>query len=82
MPPITWSNLHKNINWVSAIVLTTVPILSFYGALTTRLSWQTALWSIAYYFFTGLGITAGYHRLWAHRSYSAGKPVRFACLPS
>lgn len=77
LPPITWSNLHKNINWVSAIVLTTVPILSFYGALTTRLSWQTALWSIVYYFFTGLGITAGYHRLWAHRSYSAGKPLQF-----
>ena len=26
---------------------------------------------IIYYFFTGLGITAGYHRLWSHVSYKA-----------
>jgi stearoyl-CoA desaturase (delta-9 desaturase) len=25
------------------------------------------------YFFTGLGITAGYHRLWSHKSYTANK---------
>ncbi|KAI4164241.1 MAG: hypothetical protein LQ342_002206 [Letrouitia transgressa] len=28
------------------------------------------------YFLTGLGITAGYHRLWAHTSYSATLPLR------
>jgi len=26
---------------------------------------------------TGLGITAGYHRLWAHRSYNASKPLQY-----
>ena len=28
----------------------------------------------------GLGITAGYHRLWAHRSYEASKPVQLGLL--
>ncbi|KAF9032867.1 hypothetical protein BDZ89DRAFT_1063222, partial [Hymenopellis radicata] len=46
-------------------------IIGFIGALTTSLRWQTAVWSFIYYLITGLGITAGYHRLWAHRSYNA-----------
>ncbi len=29
---------------------------------------------------TGLGITAGYHRLWAHRSFRASLLVRLALL--
>lgn len=34
--------------------------------------------SVIYYFITGLGITAGYHRLWAHRAYNASVPLQFA----
>ena len=33
--------------------------------------------SIAPYLILGLGITAGYHRLWAHRSYNASKPLQY-----
>ncbi|KKY29471.1 putative acyldesaturase [Diaporthe ampelina] len=35
-------------------------------------------WSncVIYYFNTGLGITAGYHRLWAHTSYKATLPLQ------
>lgn len=40
------------------------------------LNLYTAIWSCIYYFWTGLGITAGYHRLWAHRSYNASLPLR------
>ncbi|GAA5888456.1 hypothetical protein JCM16303_002773 [Sporobolomyces ruberrimus] len=77
LPPITLSNLHKNINVISTLALTVVPILSIYGALTTEVKWQTALWAVVYYFYTGLGITAGYHRLFAHRSYSASLPLQY-----
>lgn len=31
LPPITLQNVHKNINWVSFVVLTVVPILACYG---------------------------------------------------
>ncbi|GAA6007440.1 stearoyl-CoA 9-desaturase [Rhodotorula paludigena] len=77
LPPITWRTLPSNINVISTLALTVVPALAIYGALTTPLKWQTALWSVIYYFFTGLGITAGYHRLWAHRAYTASLPLQY-----
>ncbi|GAA5856082.1 hypothetical protein JCM8547_002969 [Rhodosporidiobolus lusitaniae] len=77
LPPITLGNLHKNINVISTLALTVVPALSVYGALTTVLKWQTAVWSVLYYFYTGLGVTAGYHRLWAHRAYTASLPLQY-----
>jgi stearoyl-CoA desaturase (delta-9 desaturase) len=97
LPPITIRNVHKNINWISFIVLTVVPTLALYGAFTTKLTWQTAVWSVVYYFYSehirwyfacinwltfgsllaGLGITAGYHRLWAHRAYNASMPLQY-----
>ncbi|GAA5919031.1 hypothetical protein JCM6882_009685 [Rhodosporidiobolus microsporus] len=77
LPPITLANLHKNINLISTLAITIVPCVAIYGALTTELKWQTAVWSVLYYFYTGLGITAGYHRLWAHRAYTASKPLQY-----
>ena len=35
-----------------------------------KLRWETFLFSVFYNSVTGLGITAGYHHLWAHRSYN------------
>jgi len=43
-------------------------------------SWKTALWAFALWPITGLGVTAGSHRLWAHRSYQATFPVRLALM--
>lgn len=77
LPPITWKTLPQNIQVVSTLALTIVPALAIYGALTTKLETKTFLWAVAYYFYTGLGITAGYHRLWAHRSYTASKPLQY-----
>jgi len=77
LPPITWKNWTKNIQLVSTLALTIVPALTVYGALTTKLRWQTAVWCVLYYFFTGLGVTAGYHRYWAHRSYNASTPLQY-----
>ncbi|KAF8888195.1 hypothetical protein CPB85DRAFT_1231859 [Mucidula mucida] len=71
LPPITLKTLREEINWLSFTILTSLPIIGLVGALTTSLRWQTAVWSFIYYLITGLGITAGYHRLWAHRSYNA-----------
>ncbi|CAK5272212.1 unnamed protein product [Mycena citricolor] len=77
LPPITWSNLLNELNWLNVAILTVTPVMSIIGVCTTRLRWETALFSVFYYYFTGLGITAGYHRLWAHRSYNAGKPLQY-----
>jgi stearoyl-CoA desaturase (delta-9 desaturase) len=63
----------QEVNWVHFLLLTSTPIIALYGmfVLKVPLLWQTALFSWFYYFFTGMGITAGYHRYWAHKSYSA-----------
>jgi stearoyl-CoA desaturase (delta-9 desaturase) len=52
------------------------PIISIYGIFTTTLTRETLVWSIIYYFITGLGITAGYHRLWSHKAYKATTPLQ------
>ncbi|KZT11179.1 delta9-fatty acid desaturase [Laetiporus sulphureus 93-53] len=77
LPPITWSNWWKELNTLSVAILILVPVISIYGVLNVPLCWQTAVWSFLYYFITGIGITAGYHRLWAHRSYNAARPLEY-----
>lgn len=72
--PVTWSNWYKHINWLHAPLLTSVPALAFYGLFTTPITMYTAIWAVIYYFITGLGITAGHHRLWSHRAYKASRP--------
>lgn len=80
LPPITWSNWYQEINWPKAIVLGSEPFIALYGIYTTTAVWQTALFTFFYGILTGLGITAGYHRLFAHRSYEATLPLRFALV--
>ncbi|EPQ31706.1 uncharacterized protein PFL1_01039 [Pseudozyma flocculosa PF-1] len=84
LPPIQAKNILNEIQWVSFIALTSTPILAIYGMFTTKLSAATFAWAAVYYFFTGLGITAGYHRLWAHRAYNASAPLQYflACMGS
>ncbi|PSR76201.1 hypothetical protein EW026_g6680 [Hermanssonia centrifuga] len=77
LPPITLENVLQNIQWLTFAILTITPSIAIWGLFNVKLRWETALWSVIYYFITGLGITAGYHRLWAHRSYNASKPLQY-----
>ncbi|KAK7036263.1 acyl-CoA desaturase [Favolaschia claudopus] len=77
LPPVTFDTLLSEINWIAVAVLTIPPAISIFGAYTTKLRWETGLFAVLYYFYTGLGITAGYHRLWAHRSYNASKFMQY-----
>lgn len=77
LPPVTWSNLIRNIQWISLLAITVTPAVAVYGVFTTPAHQKTIIWSIVYYYITGLGITAGYHRLWAHRSYNASIPLQY-----
>jgi stearoyl-CoA desaturase (delta-9 desaturase) len=64
------------INYIHAIMLFGIPLVSLVGILTTPLQLNTFIFAVIMYFWTGLGITAGYHRLWSHRAYSAKWIVR------
>ncbi|KAJ5278631.1 Acyl-CoA desaturase [Penicillium angulare] len=80
--PITLRNWQHHVNWVNTTLILIVPVFGCIAAFWTPLRLPTAAWAVLYYFWTGLGITAGYHRLWAHRSYEAGLPLRIflACV--
>lgn len=69
--PVTWANWHRHVHWVNTTLILIVPIFGCIAAFSTPVKLSTAIWAVIYYFWTGLGITAGYHRLWAHRSYEA-----------
>lgn len=49
------------LRWVSFLALTITPALTIYGVFNVKWNTYTAIWSVLYYFVTGLGITAGYH---------------------
>ncbi|KAH8747641.1 hypothetical protein F5883DRAFT_509628 [Diaporthe sp. PMI_573] len=75
--PMTWSNVHLHVNWLNTTLIIIIPILGFISAYWVPIRLYTAIWAIIFYFNTGLGITAGYHRLWAHTSYKATTPLKF-----
>lgn len=72
------------INWVPAIVLLSTPLLAI--ILVPWYLWthgvNPAVWTAFAFFmaWTGLSITAGYHRLWAHKSYEAHPIVKYFLL--
>lgn len=71
-------------NWVNTSFLTLTPVIaalgSGYAVWQGGLSWPTILLFFIMLLATGLSITAGYHRLFAHKSYEASWPVRLFCL--
>ena len=68
------------VNWLQTSILTLPPAFALYGLLTTTWTLPTTVVAVTLYFLTGLGITAGYHRLWSHRCYSATWIVRFLLI--
>lgn len=57
--PMTSANWYKHIDWLNVTFIIGVPLYGLIAAYWTPLCWKTALWAVAYYFMTGMGITAG-----------------------
>ncbi|OLY82485.1 Acyl-CoA desaturase [Smittium mucronatum] len=68
--------LVDRIHWVHVILLSVSPLIALYGFFTTKIQMKTLYFTILYYIFSALGITAGYHRLWAHTSYRATNALK------
>ncbi|XP_046962394.1 acyl-CoA Delta-9 desaturase-like [Vanessa cardui] len=64
--------------WRNVILFVLLHIGGVYGAylFLTKAMWTTRLFAVVLYLCSGLGITAGAHRLWAHKSYKAKLPLR------
>lgn len=71
---------HPGVNWLHVVILIGVPLVTFYGILTTPLQAKTLVLAAITYYLTGFGITGGYHRLWSHKAWSAVAPVEFFVL--
>jgi stearoyl-CoA desaturase (delta-9 desaturase) len=67
-------------NWPALImfVLTTIPVLTVLPWYWVKFGFDGFEWACFFVLWAlnGMSITAGYHRLWAHRSYEASKPLQ------
>jgi stearoyl-CoA desaturase (delta-9 desaturase) len=71
---------HAPINWVTTILFTATPLAAliavpWYG-LARGYSVASIVLCVVVLWACGISITAGYHRLWSHRAYSAHWSVR------
>ncbi|KAI6045240.1 hypothetical protein EDC04DRAFT_3086911 [Pisolithus marmoratus] len=85
LPPVTWDNVMSELNWLHVAILSFMPILGFVGAYFTclqvgdgHLDRRVRLHDWVRWELLLKDITAGYHRLWAHRSYNASRTLQFA----
>eukprot|EP01095_Lingulamoeba_sp_RSL-Kostka_P005222 TRINITY_DN1655_c8_g1_i1.p1 TRINITY_DN1655_c8_g1~~TRINITY_DN1655_c8_g1_i1.p1 ORF type:complete len:835 (-),score=235.58 TRINITY_DN1655_c8_g1_i1:253-2757(-) len=70
----TLDNFYKfleSINWPTTIFLLITPFIGLYGLFTLEIYYKTLILAVIWYSYAGLGITAGYHRLFSHKSYEA-----------
>ncbi len=74
----------KNLNVTNSIFLIASPIIAVLGTAwwlsQDGFSWGIVLMTIIFYYATGMGITVGYHRLFAHRSYKTNGFVKAILL--
>jgi stearoyl-CoA desaturase (delta-9 desaturase) len=71
---------HAPINWVTTILFTVTPLAALIGVpwygLAQGYSVASGVLFVLVLWACGISITAGYHRLWSHRAYSAHWLVR------
>jgi stearoyl-CoA desaturase (delta-9 desaturase) len=74
----------KNINITNTLFLCLTPFLAivavYYWLVIDGFSWSIFLFTLFGYIITGISITAGYHRLFAHKTYDAHPAIRVVFL--
>lgn len=55
LPPITWENWFFEVNWLNATIVGFPTLVAIYALFNVKLRWETALFSVFYYFITALG---------------------------
>ncbi len=70
----------QRIDWFNVLFVAVFPVITIMAALWYAvefgITWREVTASIVLWVFTGLGITAGYHRLFSHKGYTAHPSVR------
>uniref|UniRef100_T1IHS8 Fatty acid desaturase domain-containing protein n=1 Tax=Strigamia maritima TaxID=126957 RepID=T1IHS8_STRMM len=78
MIPESKEAVPMRIVWRNVVLFTYLHLAAVYGLylLIFQAKTLTLVWTYVLYILSGMGITAGAHRLWAHRSYKARLPLR------
>lgn len=71
-PPVIWLNVAI---FLGTFILATVGV-AWYG-MVEGYSVAHWVWLVIAFVFCGMSITAGYHRLWSHKTYEAHKALRY-----
>ncbi|XP_077276034.1 uncharacterized protein LOC143904916 [Temnothorax americanus] len=68
--------------WQNVIIFAYTYLAGFYGLymLCFQAKYQSVIWLLVVGLAASMGVTAGAHRLWAHRSYKAKWPMRFILM--
>jgi len=72
----------REIVWRNIVIMTYFHLAALYGLylVFTEAQWKTTVAAFIMYWIGGLGITAGAHRLWAHKCYKAKFPLRMILM--
>ena len=70
-PPLLW----LNITIFSLSLIVALVVTPWYG-INYGIGWEHFFWCLAAFSFTNLSITAGYHRLWSHKTYEAHSSLK------
>lgn len=73
--------LQTKIVWRNVFLISFLHVLAFVGLFSAPFcKWKSWIFFCIYDLVSGLGVTAGAHRLWAHRTYKAKLPYRIMLM--
>ncbi|KAJ2663836.1 hypothetical protein IWW48_001102 [Coemansia sp. RSA 1200] len=75
VPKVKSKSIHSRWYWPFAAGMIFSEVVAIYSIFFIKLQRATGLFVLLYGILSGLCITAGYHRLWAHRAYKASLPL-------
>ncbi|KAJ2260046.1 stearoyl-CoA 9-desaturase [Coemansia sp. RSA 376] len=75
VPKINGKSIHSRWYWPFALGILSAEAVALYAVLFVKLQRRTGIFMMLYGILSGLCITAGYHRLWAHRAYKASRSL-------
>jgi stearoyl-CoA desaturase (delta-9 desaturase) len=75
LPPATPAD--ESVDWTGMIPFWSIQIGAVIGVLVLGWSWWGLLLALGMYAIRMFGLTAGYHRYFAHRSYKTSRPFQF-----
>lgn len=74
--PLSIGNFFQKIQWLNTTLVLLIPFVASLSQAVVPLQKKTLALAVFWYVMSALGITAGYHRLFAHRAYDGTPALR------